>query len=124
MERLEAAALSAQQAAGWGLAETLGPLHIRCVESIRYVAAAGGPAAAADAAAAERALEPAPKATEGDEGGWHQDEWSVMTVVVVLSTTPDLRGGDRGRRRDRHTTAPPSPISLCFNRNGEGVSAE
>ncbi len=109
LERLQEAALAAQSAAGWGLAPgdnevSAGrSLHVRCIESIRYSVSeedtaqgkhqrdAGGDSDVEGQAAVQRGR---------DEEGWHMDEWSVMTAVVVLSTSPDLRGGafeiDRG----------------------------
>ena len=96
LERLTAAALAAQSAAGWGLAaagnnEADGQsLRVRCIESIRYSVGeedqtqtshkrnSGGDSDGDDEAGEKRAR---------DEEGWHMDEWSVMTAVVVLSTS-------------------------------------
>ena len=75
--RLEEAVLSAQEAAGWALGG-LGPLHARCIESIRYSATGGEPHTA----------------HEADEIGWHQDEWSVLTAVLTLGVSPDMEGGE------------------------------
>lgn len=84
IERVQAAALAAVEAGGWEL-DSLGALHVRCVESIRY-----------DEITLDDPLselgEHEPHGTDAE--GWHQDEWSVLTAVLVLSTSADLRGGD------------------------------
>ena len=79
IERLEASALAAAAEAGWKL-DVLGELHVRCVESIRYVVDAVADTSAPDAAS--------------EVEGWHQDEYSVLTAVATLSTTAELRGGE------------------------------
>lgn len=115
LERLQAAALEAQRAAGWGLAaaddndaDAGGQLlNVRCIESIRYsVDGERGQTdpnqtilRRSDDGANDGENQASVKWTR-DEEGWHMDEWSVMTAVVVLSTSPDLQGGafeiDRG----------------------------
>lgn len=70
LERAEAAALAAQESAGWSRS-LFGPLHVRCVESIRY-SVAGADAEAESAGAAGRTRsEPGPAEVPGrsDEQG-------------------------------------------------------
>ena len=89
IERAEAVALGAQRRAGWALTSTekLGALRVRCVESIRYEVIGEDGAAPGEKMDGQRE-------GEGLDAGWHQDEWSVLTVVITLSVTPDLRGGE------------------------------
>ena len=105
IERIEAAALVAAQVRGWKLADSLGALHVRCVESIRY-AVTSDPAvvslAPEEIDASESGTSPEIEVHEETEDaeGWHQDEWSILTVVLMLSTA-NQRGGnievDRGK---------------------------
>lgn len=98
IERVESSALSMANGAGWRL-QMLGPLHLRCVESIRY--------AVTDDAGDGEGDDLAHTHDDGgvaDDEGWHQDEWSVLTAVVVLSTTPDVLGGDMELDRGRAPT--------------------
>ena len=101
VERVEAAALAAQAAAaGWQFSRThFGPLHVRCVESIRYSVVG----AAAEA-------EPAGAAAPSDEQGWHQDEWSVLTAVLTISSSADLEGGEIEVARDTSPHPHPHPV--------------
>jgi len=97
IERVESAALAAQRDAGWGLAETFGEgaLSVRCIESIRYAVPAADKKTELQAAARGSGDVRAGLAgTARNEEGWHTDEWSVLTLVVVLSTSADLVGGD------------------------------
>ena len=87
IERAEAAAVGAQERAGWALASQLN--GVRCIESIRYAAIGKS----AEPSEPGLALNSANSGGGGDEG-WHTDEWSSLTAVVVLSATADLRGGD------------------------------
>ena len=84
IERAEAAAVAAQERAGWMLAPQLN--GVRCVESIRYTAGGDGDGDSDDSSQKQHDPE--------QDDGWHTDEWSTMTAVLVLSTTSDLRGGD------------------------------
>lgn len=103
-DRLEEAALAAQEAAGWALGG-LGPLHVRCIESIRYSATAGGEPQRQRVAS-----------DESDEIGWHQDEWSVLTAVLTLAVSPDMEGGemevDRGGGPTRAEGLRPGDLCL------------
>ena len=82
LERAEAAALAAQESAGW-TRSLFGPLHVRCVESIRY-----------SVVGADTEAESAATPGGSDEQGWHQDEWSVLTAVLTIGTSADLEGGE------------------------------
>mmetsp|Transcript_2159 Transcript_2159/g.6173 ORF Transcript_2159/g.6173 Transcript_2159/m.6173 type:complete len:440 (-) Transcript_2159:33-1352(-) len=82
VDRLVEAVMSAQEAAGWALAG-LGPLQVRCIESVRY--------SSADDEGHE----------DGDEG-WHQDEYSVLTAVLTLALSHDLQGGETEVDRGGH----------------------
>ena len=87
VERVEAAALAAQAAsAGWQFSRAhFGPLHVRCVESIRYsVAGADADVEPSDGGAA---------AAPSDEQGWHQDEWPAPTLTLALALTLSLTLG-------------------------------
>ena len=84
---MEAAALAAQAAsAGWQFSRAhFGPLHVRCVESIRYsVAGADADVEPSDGGAA---------AAPSDEQGWHQDEWPAPTLTLALALTLSLTLG-------------------------------
>ena len=110
--RLEEAALAAQEAAGWALTG-LGPLHARCIESIRY-------SAADDGEPQRRRLASGNSDEFGshhhDEIGWHQDEWSVLTAVLTLAVSPDMEGGemevDRGGGPTRAEGLQPGDLLL------------
>ena len=74
LERAEAAALAAQESAGW-TRSLFGPLHVRCVESIRYaVAGADAEAESTEEAEAGRSEQGRSDEVSGrsDEQGWHQ----------------------------------------------------
>jgi hypothetical protein len=88
------------RAAGWQLSRKF-PLRVRCVESIRY--SVRSEAEARDEAEDEDGdviATQSRSAVGRDEEGWHQDEWSVMTLVVLISSSADMQGGamelDRG----------------------------
>jgi hypothetical protein len=90
------AALEAEENAGWSIAEQLGPLNIRCTESIHYEVT--------DDQQGHEGNEQQMKEGQGGwkqhQSGWHQDEGSVLTIVLAISSTPDIEGGtleiDRG----------------------------
>lgn len=96
VDRLVEAVMSAQEAAGWALAG-LGPLQVRCIESVRY--------SSADDEVRE----------DGDEG-WHQDEYSVLTAVLTLALSHNLQGGetevDRGGRPRRAEGMQPGDVLI------------
>ena len=105
LDRLEEAALSAQEAAGWALGG-LGPLHARCIESIRYSVTGDEPQTRREAASEEG----------DDEIGWHQDEWSVLTLVLTLAVSAHMEGGemevDRGGGPTRAGALQPGDVLL------------
>jgi hypothetical protein len=109
IERVEAAAVAAQRAAGWALGP---PLHTRCVESIRYEIASSNPAV--EEGGGER------MGGGGDgsasDGGWHQDEWSILTAVLTIGASSDLQGGevevDRGAGPRRAVGLGPGDLLL------------
>ena len=79
LERAEAAALAAQESAGWSRS-LFGPLHVRCVESIRYsvVAGADTEAESVEEAAAGRSEQGVAEVSgQSDEQGWHQVRGAV-----------------------------------------------
>ena len=90
IERAERIALAAPDEAGWGLQAHVGPLGTRCIESIRYLLDDDHH----PQPSARRASSTIDSTADLDLEGWHQDEWSVLTAVTLLSTTADLEGGE------------------------------
>ena len=78
LERAEAAPLAAQESAGWSRS-LFGPLHVRCVESIRYSVAGADTEAESAVAAGRTRSEPGPAEVPG-----RSDEQGCLSLSLSL----------------------------------------